>query len=129
VTTTGPGGQQSTAIAPSADCADIRSVFFDMWRDDHPNVKLQNIPADSVTTSGSGLDPDITLENAEYQLSRVVATWAQALKRDPAQVRQEIQAMLQAHQFSPGGGLFGGPLVNVLEINLALRTRYGAPPS
>lgn len=129
VTTTGPGGRQTTAIAPSTDCADIKAVFFGMWRADHPNVPLQTIPGDFVTSSGSGLDPDITLENAEYQLPRIANKWAQNLKRDPAQVTQEIQAMLQAHQFSPGGGLFGGPLVNVLEVNLALRTRYGAPPS
>lgn len=129
VTTTGPGGKPTTAIAPSSGCADIGSVFFDMWRTDHPNLKLRNIPADFVTTSGSGLDPEITLANAEYQLPRIANRWAQDLKRDPVQLQHEIQTMLKAHQFSPGGGLFGGPLVNVLEINLALRAKYGTPPS
>lgn len=129
VTTTGAGGTQTTAIAPSADCVDIRSVFFGMWRTDHPNAPLQTLPGDFVTSSGSGLDPDITLRNADYQLPRVADKWAQGLKRDPAQIRQEIQAMLAAHQFSAGGGLFGSPLVNVLELNLALRAKYGSPPS
>jgi potassium-transporting ATPase KdpC subunit len=121
----GAGGQ--TTITPTADCVDIRSVFFDMWRQDHPNAPLANLPGDYVTTSGSGLDPDITLENAEYQLDRVADKWAQDLKRDPSQIRQEIQSMLQVQTFRPAGGLFGGPLINVLKINLALRTRYGSP--
>jgi potassium-transporting ATPase KdpC subunit len=127
VTRPSTGGQQVTEIAPTADCADIRAVFFDMWRQDHPNAPLQNIPGDYVTKSGSGLDPDITLENAEFQLNRVASKWATDLKRDPSQVRQEIQTLLLAHAFSPAGGLFGGPIINVLEMNLALRNRYGAP--
>ncbi len=80
-----------------------------------------------MTASGSGLDPHITLQNAEFQLDRVAGKWAQDLKRDPAQVRQEIEAMLQQHAFSPGGGLFGERIVNVLELNLELRKRYGTP--
>jgi K+-transporting ATPase ATPase C chain len=35
--------------------------------------------------------------------------------------------MLHQHAFTPGGGLFGEPIVNVLELNLELRHRYGAP--
>jgi potassium-transporting ATPase KdpC subunit len=82
---------------------------------------------DYVTASGSGQDPDITLENAEYQIDRVASKWAQDLKCDRAQVKQEIQAMLQAQAFSPGYGLFGRPIVNVLQTNLALRKHHGAP--
>ena len=81
----------------------------------------------TASASGSGLDPDISLENAEFQLDRVAGKWSQNLKRDPAQVRREIKAMLRAHAFSPDDGLFDEPTVNVLELNLDLRTRYGAP--
>jgi potassium-transporting ATPase KdpC subunit len=98
-----------------------------MWREEHPDVQLQDVPGDYVTASGSGLDPDITLENAEFQLDRVAGKWAVDLKRDPTQMKQEIEAILHKHAFSPGGGLFGEPIVNVLEVNLALRSRYGAP--
>jgi potassium-transporting ATPase KdpC subunit len=127
VTHKGPGGKQVTEIMPVKEGSDIQSIFFDMWRQGHPDAALANIPGDYLTTSGSGLDPNITLENAEFQLPRVAAKWAQDLHRDPAQVKGEIQAMLDAHAFSPGGGLFGEPIVSVLELNLDLRNRYGAP--
>lgn len=127
VTHAGADGKSVTDIEPVGSGNDIQSIFFDTWRTDHPDVALQPIPGDYVTTSGSGLDPDITLENAEFQLDRVASQWALDLKRDPAQVKAEIQAMLHAHAFSPGNGLFGGPLINVLQMNLALRQRYGAP--
>jgi potassium-transporting ATPase KdpC subunit len=127
VTHKGPDGKDVTEIEPVKDGSDIQSMFFEMWREDHPDAQLQDVPGDYVTTSGSGLDPDITVQNAEFQLDRVAAKWAEDLKRNPTQVRQEIETILQQHTFSPGAGLFGEPIVNVLEINLALRGRYGAP--
>jgi K+-transporting ATPase ATPase C chain len=125
VTHKGPDGKDVTEIAPVKEGSDIQSIFFDTWRQDHPDAQLQDVPGDYVTTSGSGLDPHITLQNAEFQLDRVAGKWAQNLKRDPAEVRKEIEAMLQTHASSPGGGLFGEPIVNVLELNLELRKRYG----
>jgi potassium-transporting ATPase KdpC subunit len=120
-------GKDVTEIAPVKDGSDIQSMFFEMWREDHPDAPLQDVPGDMVTASASGLDPHITLENAEFQLDRVAGKWAADLKRDPAQVRQEIDQMLHDRAFAPGGGLFGEPIVNVLQINLELRQRYGAP--
>jgi K+-transporting ATPase ATPase C chain len=79
-----------------------------------------------VTASGSGLDPHIALENATYQLDRVASAWAAEAKRDPATVRKEIEQMLQGNA-APLGGLAGEKLINVLQVNLALRQRYGAP--
>jgi potassium-transporting ATPase KdpC subunit len=122
-------GKSVTDIEPVNTGTDIQSNFFDMWRQEHPAADLQDVPGDMVTTSGSGLDPDITMENAEYQLDRVSAKWAQDLKRDPTQVRQEIQQILEQHEFAPMHGLWGEKIVNVLELNLALRNRYGAPPA
>lgn len=127
VTRTGADGKPQTTIEPVKDGSDIQSIFFDMWRQDHPDADLQNIPGDLVTTSGSGLDPDITLENAEYQLDRVASRWAADTKRDPAALRTEIDEVLQANAKAPFGGLAGEKLVNVLEVNLELRKRYGAP--
>jgi K+-transporting ATPase ATPase C chain len=127
VTRTGADGKPQTAIEPVKDGSDIQSIFFDMWRQDHPDDALQNIPGDLVTTSGSGLDPDITLENAEYQLDRVAAKWAADTKRDLSAIRSEINQILQADAKAPLGGLAGERLVNVLEVNLELCKRYGAP--
>jgi K+-transporting ATPase ATPase C chain len=98
-----------------------------MWRQDHPDVALQNVPGDFVTTSGSGLDPDITLANATYQLDRVAPAWAKDTKRDPAEVRADISAILEQQAHAPFGGLVGEPLVNVLAVNLELRRRFGTP--
>ena len=106
---------------------DIQAIFFDMWRQDHADAALQDIPGDLVTTSGSGLDPHITLQNAIFQLDRVAAAWAEATKRDPATIRTAIARLLQEHAAAPLGGLAGEKLINVLEVNLALRTQYGAP--
>jgi potassium-transporting ATPase KdpC subunit len=122
-----PGGKSQTAIEPVASGPDIQSIFFDMWRQDHPSAALQNVPGDMVTASGSGLDPDITLQNAEYQLDRVASKWAADLKRDAVQVRVEIDKMIRADAYAPMHGLFGEKMVNVLQLNLELRERYGSP--
>ena len=54
----------------------ISAIFFDMWLKSHPEAQLKLVPGDFVTTSASGLDPHITLQNAHFQLDRVVQTWA-----------------------------------------------------
>ena len=116
-----------TSIEPVASGSDIQSIFFDMWRQDHPQAELQNVPGDMVTASASGLDPDITVENAEYQLDRVASKWAAELKRDPVQVRTEIDRLIRTDAYAPMHRLFGEEMVNVLRLNLELRNRYGAP--
>lgn len=127
VTHTGANGKSETVIEPVKEGSDIQSIFFDMWRQDHPDAILQEVPGDMVTTSGSGLDPHITLENAEFQLDRVASKWAADTKRDPAAVRKEIEGILQAHASAPFHGLAGEKLINVLQVNLELSQRYGAP--
>ena len=104
--------------------SDIQKFFFDMWRQEHADEDLEEVPADMVMSSGSGLDPHITLKNALYQLDRVAGAWADKTKKDKAQVSQEIEKMLNEEASAPLGGLVGVPLINVLEINLALRDKY-----
>lgn len=66
-------------VRPVREGEDIQGYFFDLWRQEHPDVPLESVPADMVMASGSGLDPHITLANARYQLKHRVAD-AQARK-------------------------------------------------
>jgi K+-transporting ATPase ATPase C chain len=127
VTKNGPDGKPVTTIEPVKEGTDIQSNFFDMWRQENPSVELQDVPADMVMTSGSGLDPHISMDNAKFQLDRVAGKWATNLKKDPAAVKKEIEQILQERAAAPLGGLAGEPYVNVLEVNLELRKKYGAP--
>jgi K+-transporting ATPase ATPase C chain len=70
------------------------------------------VPVDAVTSSGSGLDPMISVENANLQTARVAA----ARGIDPGRV----QALVQAHTTAPSLGVLGEQGVNVLELNLDL---------
>jgi K+-transporting ATPase ATPase C chain len=127
VTRKGPDGKEQTTVEPVKEGLDIQSIFFAMWREDHADADLEDVPGDMVTTSGSGLDPHITLQNAEFQVDRIASKWAANLKRDPASVRKEIEDILQKNASAPLGGLAGEKFINVLEVNLELRKRYGAP--
>jgi K+-transporting ATPase ATPase C chain len=127
VTKPGPDGKPVTAIEPVKDGSDIQSIYFDMWRQEHADAQLAEVPGDMVTTSASGLDPHISLQNAEFQLDRVAAKWAADLKLDPGAVRGEIEQILQKNASAPFNGLAGEKFVNVLEVNLLLRTRFGQP--
>jgi K+-transporting ATPase ATPase C chain len=108
-------GKKEKRIQPAAKGSDIQSVFFDMWLREHPTEagEIEPVPADMVMASGSGLDPHITLRNAEYQAPRVGA----ARKISAEQVKQLAGKL----SFRPLGGIAGDEaLVNVLELNLAL---------
>jgi K+-transporting ATPase ATPase C chain len=105
----------------------VPAVFFDMWLQEHQDADLEKVPADMVMASGSGLDPHITWKNAhDYQLDRVAGAWAEKTKQNPAEVRQWIEDLLNQKAEAPFGGLVGEKLINVLEVNLALRDKYGA---
>jgi K+-transporting ATPase ATPase C chain len=141
-----PEGQTKKVWQDIKEGSDIQSFFFDMWLQDPKNagVDLEPVPADMVMASGSGLDPHITLKNAEWQLeNRVAEAWARKLKGDPdkaaaadkervqrevqqatVRIREEVKQLLHDKASAPFGGLFGEKLINVLEVNLALRDKY-----
>ena len=119
-----PDGKTEKKVEPAKEGTDIQSGFFDMWLEEHKDVDLERIPADMVMTSGSGLDPHITLDNALWQLDRVAAARAKKSGSNEQTVHKDIEELLREGSFAPLGGLFGVPLVNVLETNLALQKRY-----
>lgn len=78
----------------------------------HPYLQKQDIPAEMVTASGSGLDPDISPEAALMQVKRV----AQYRKLD----EQKVADLVNNQTEKPLLGLFGPARVNVLKLNVAL---------
>ncbi|WP_165071883.1 potassium-transporting ATPase subunit C [Paludisphaera rhizosphaerae] len=122
-------GTKVKRIEPVASDPAVHANFFDLWVSDPANrdkaADLEPVIADMVTTSGSGLDPHITLRNAlsVYQLDRVAAKRAPS-DSEADSTRAEIEKLVRAHAFTPLAGLVGEPLVNVLELNLALDERF-----
>lgn len=78
----------------------------------NPDADMDAVPVDLVTCSGSGLDPEISPDAAEYQVPRL----AKATGKSKGEVR-EIIAQCTKGRFL---GVFGEPTVNVLKVNLML---------
>jgi potassium-transporting ATPase KdpC subunit len=83
------------------------------------HVKISQIPADAVTTSGSGLDPDISPQNADIQVDRVAA----ARHVSPAKIMALVRQYTQGRTL----GFLGEPRVDVLTLNIALDEKYPMP--
>jgi K+-transporting ATPase ATPase C chain len=88
--------------------ADVRKL-----QAENPGVPM---PIDLVTASGSGLDPDITLAAAEFQIPRVA--------RQRGMKEAELRALVQMHTRGRQFGVLGEPRVNVLELNLDLDVQH-----
>ena len=88
---------------------------------ENPNAPPGPVPVDLVTTSGSGLDPDISIAGAMYQVPRVAA--ARSLPVDV------VTKLVTEHEGGRFLGIFGEPYVNVLDLNLALDACSAHPSS
>ena len=90
---------------------DVKSRI-DTFLKHNPTVKKEQIPAELVTASGSGLDPDLSPAGAKIQAARV------AKVRNLSE--QQVLALIDTHTEKPLLGLFGPEKVNVLKLNVAL---------
>jgi K+-transporting ATPase ATPase C chain len=80
------------------------------------HVKISQIPPDAVTASGSGLDPDISPQNADLQVNRVAA----ARHASPSAVRALVNRFVQGRTL----GFLGQQRVDVLTLNIALNQQF-----
>ena len=88
------------------------AAILKLERPYNPRLGIGDIPVDAVTTSGSGIDPDISPANAQMQLARVA--------KERGLSAQRVQELIDENTDGRWLGIFGEPGVNVLELNLAL---------
>jgi K+-transporting ATPase ATPase C chain len=97
---------------------DRAAADVERLRRENPEAALP-IPDDLVTTSASGLDPDLSPEAAYWQVPRI----ARARQIAPERIRSLIENEIRGRDL----GVFGEPRVNVLTTNLALDQQFGRP--
>ena len=113
----GPAGYDPDAASGGAsNLGPTNSALITRVKADVEHAEKENpgtaVPADMVTTSGSGLDPHISPASAEFQVPRVA--------KERRVSESEIRALVQKHTEGRQLGFLGEPRVNVLELNLEL---------
>ena len=103
----------------ASNLAPPSKALIDRVKGDVPKYGTVPVPADAVTSSASGLDPDISPENAARQVARVAA--ARGATAD------KVAALVATHTRGLMFGLLGAPRVSVLELNMALDDALPAP--
>ncbi len=114
------GNGYDASASSGSNMGPLNDKLIEREKTDAAALRAENpgvpIPADAVTTSGSGLDPDVSPANARFQAPRVA-------KARGAPVG-EVLAVIDAHTKAPLLGFIGQPAVNVLAVNRALDARF-----
>ena len=110
------GNGYDAANSGGTNYAPTNQKLIDRIRSDagslHQENPAQLIPVDLLTTSASGLDPEISPASAEFQIPRIA--------RERAIPESGVRDLVTKHTYQRELGLLGEPRVNVLELNLAL---------
>ena len=106
----GSGGSNKGPSNP--DYLKIVEQRIDSFLVHNPAVKKNEIPAEMVTASGSGLDPDISPNSARIQIKRIAAV------RNISE--EKIEELVQVNTEKPLAGILGPKKINVLKLNVAL---------
>lgn len=114
------GNGYDAAASSGSNMGPLNDKLIDREKTDATALRAENpgvvIPADAVTTSASGLDPDISPANARFQAPRVAKA-----RGAPA---AEVEALIEAQVQQPLLGFIGQPRINVLALNRALDVRF-----
>ena len=92
----------------------VRDIAMHIAAANPTYLNREEVPAEMVTASGSGLDPDISIRGAEVQIRRVAAARGMS--------EAEVKKIVEENVCKPWLGLFGTYKVNVLKLNVALDT-------
>jgi K+-transporting ATPase ATPase C chain len=116
----GTGNGYDPTSSGGSNLGPTNKVLLDRVNGDVQKLRAENpgssVPVDLVTTSGSGLDPDISPAAAEFQIPRV----ARARQVNEAELRSLVAKHTLGRQF----GVLGEPRINVLELNLDLDAQH-----
>jgi len=98
---------------------DLIKARISDYRKENGLADTDSVPADAVTASGSGLDPHITVRNAQLQRPRVAKATGLSVEK--------LRGLIEQHTDGRAFGVLGDPGVNVLSLNLALDTLAAKP--
>ncbi|MES2134093.1 MAG: potassium-transporting ATPase subunit C, partial [Bacteroidota bacterium] len=108
-------GSAGSNKAPSnAEYLAVVQARIDTFLIHNPGIQKSEIPSDLVTASGSGLDPNISIQAAKIQVSRI----SKLRNRQ----EHEIYHLIEKVKEKPLLGIFGPEKINVLKLNIALNT-------
>ena len=122
--TSGAGAGYDPSQSGATNLAPTNHQLLDRVKADVEKLHAENpgaaIPVDLVTASGSGLDPEISIAAAQFQVGRVA--------RARGMSEEEVQALVNKHTLKRQLGFLGEPRVRVLELNLDLDATHRKQP-